>query len=261
MEASRSSSIYRMRLRSRAESLRSSTRVFRPLSRSSVGLREYRYIVTAQELIAAVERTLAALERTYRGGATESDLYEASLLSVVVQAGRDAGGTALMTNDGVRPAAELRFRRSPGNLWSGNFTYAVISFPNTVKRLEAHLGVYVAGASGVAHECDVALLDQIEADRSRAGGVHPRRRGLVASVEAKHYVASPGIDVGRGFLGLAAELGQRRCCLSFPAKSSSSLAALIARRPSECFDELTPGGAAAARMRAHLDQEVRNWIA
>jgi hypothetical protein len=217
--------------------------------------------VTAAELIHAVEGAIGTLEAAYRGAATESDLYEASLLAVVVQAARDAGGTVLLTNDGVSRAPELRFRRSPGNLWPGNFTYAVVSFPHTSRRLEAHLGVYVGGASGVAHECDVALLDQVEADRSRAGGVHPRRRGLVASVEAKHYVSSPGIDVGRGFLGLSSELGQSKCSLSFPARSSSSLATLIARRPSECFDELTPGSPAAGRLRAHLDQEIRNWIA
>lgn len=217
--------------------------------------------MNAQEMIAAVEQALSALEPNYRGEAAESDLYEACLLSVLVEAARDAGGTTFSTIDGTRPAPFLRFRRSPGNLWIGNYTYIVVSFPNSSKVLEAHLGVYVAGASGVAHECDVALIDQLEADRSRAGGVHPRRSGLVASLEAKHYVASPGIGVGRGFIGLAAELGQKKCCLGFPARSSSSIAALIARRPSECFDQLRPGTPAAIRLKAHLDQQIRNWIA
>jgi hypothetical protein len=167
----------------------------------------------------------------------------------------------LITNDGQYSSSALRFRRSPGNLWLGDFTYGVITFPSNIKRLEAHLGVYVAGASGVAHECDVALLDQVECDRSRAGAVHPRRRGLVASIEAKHYVGSPGIGIGRGFLGLSAELGQKKCCLGFPAKGSANIAALIAPKPSECFDELQPGTPAASRMRALLDQEIRNWIA
>lgn len=217
--------------------------------------------MTAVELIAAVEAALTVLEPAYRGAATESDLYEASLFAVLVQAAQDSGGAVMITNDGSQPTSALRLRRSPGNLWSGSFSYGVVTFPNSAKRLEAHLGIYVAGASGVAHECDVALLDEIEANRSRIGGVHPRRRGLVASIEAKHYVTSPGIGVGRGFLGLSAELGQKKCSLGFPAKSSSSLAALIARKPSECFDELRPGDAAASRLRAHLDQEIRNWIA
>jgi hypothetical protein len=217
--------------------------------------------LTSQELIAAVEAALNALEPVYRGQATESDLYEASLVALVVQAAQDAGGIVLITNDGARRAPALRFRRSPGNLWAGTFTYAVVSFQSSLKRLEVHLGIYVAGASGVAHECDVALLDQAEADRSRAGAVHPRRRGLVASIEAKHYVASPGIGIGRSFLGLSAELGQQKCSLGFPAKSSANLAALIARKQSECFDELCLGNSAATRMRGHLDQEIRNWLA
>jgi hypothetical protein len=105
------------------------------------------------------------------------------------------------------------------------------------------------------------LLDQVEASRSRAGQVHPRSRGLVASIEAKHYVASPGIGIGRGFLGLASELTPKKCCLGFPAKSSVGIAALISKKPSECFDELRPGAPAASRLRAHLDQDIRNWIA
>jgi hypothetical protein len=197
--------------------------------------------VKADELIAAVESAMTVLEPNYRGAATESDLYEACLLAILIGAAYDPGATVLMTSNGAQAASALRFRRSPGNLWLGNFTYGVISFPNNPKVLEAHLGVYVAGASGVAHECDVALLDQVEASRSRAGHVHPGSRVLVASIEAKHYVASHGIGIGRGFLGLASELGQRKCCLGFPAKSSAGIAALISKKPSECFGELRPG--------------------
>jgi hypothetical protein len=215
--------------------------------------------MNAQEMITAVEQALSTLESNYRGEATESDLYEACLLAILVEAAQDAGGATFYTIDGRRPAPLLRFRRSPGRLWVGDYTYIVISFPNSTKTLEAHLGVYVAGVSGVPHECDVALIDQVEANRSRAGGVHPRRSGLVASLEAKHYAASPGI--GRGFIGLATELGQKKCCLGFPARSSSSMAALIARKPSECFDQLYPGTPAAHRLKAHLDQQIRNWVA
>jgi hypothetical protein len=217
--------------------------------------------VNAQEMIVAVEQALSVLEPNYRGEAAESDLYEACLLAILVEAARDAGGRIFYTIDGTSPAPLLRFRCHPGRLWVGDYTYIVVSFPNSPKILEAHLGVYVAGVSGVPHECDVALIDQLEANRSRAGGVHPRRSGLVASLEAKHYVASPGIGVGRGFIGLATELGQKKCCLGFPARSSSSMATLIARKPSECFDELRPGTSAAIRLKAHLDQQIRNWIA
>lgn len=217
--------------------------------------------MTGADLIAAIEASLQALEPVYRSEADESDLYEAALLALAVEAAKDAGGTILLTNDGTAPAPVLRFRRSPGNLWSGGFSYALVSFAGSPKQLEIHLGVFVTGASGVAHESDVVVLDRGEADRSRAGGVHPRRRGVVAAMEAKHYVASPGLGVGRAFLGLAQELGAAKCSLGFPAKMSSTLATLIARKPSECLDELKPTGPTANRFRALVDQSIRNWLA
>ncbi|MET8091329.1 hypothetical protein [Micromonospora sp. NPDC005220] len=217
--------------------------------------------LTRRELTDAVERAIGALAPVYRGAAAESDLYEAALLTIAVQASEAAGGTCLITNDGRTQSSLLTFRRSPGNLWLGDFTHVVVNFPDTPRRLEIHLGVYVVGGSKVPHECDVAVIDQEEAERSRQGLVHPRRPKLVASIEAKHYAASPGIGIGRAFIGLSAELGQAKCTLAFPARRSSSVAALLAARPSECFDELVPNGPAAQRLRSHLDQRIRNWIA
>jgi hypothetical protein len=217
--------------------------------------------VTGAELIAAIELALQPLSAAYSAGATEADLYEASLFAVATKAVDAIRGAALITQDGSTAAPELHFRRAPGNLWLGDFTYARCTWPGTVRELEIHLGIYVAGKSGVAHECDVAILDAEEAARSRAGAVHPRARGLVAAMEAKHYVASPGIGVGRGFMGLAAELGQNKSSLAFPAMGSATLGRLLANRPCEAFDELIPDGAAARRLQAHLEQDMRNWLA
>lgn len=217
--------------------------------------------MTRAELIKAINVAIGALDVAYRSSATEADLYEAAVLSLAVKAAEKAGGRCLLTNDGVNRAVDIKFRRGPGNLWTGSFTYGLISFPGTAKLLEIHLGVYVLSRYKVAHECDVALLDHREAERSRRGRVHPRQVGLVAAIEAKNYAASPGLGVGRGFLGLASELGQDRCSLVFPASSSANIAALIARRPSEAFDDLLPVSPAAERLRAHLDQSIRNWRA
>jgi hypothetical protein len=217
--------------------------------------------LNADELRDAVEDALTSLSPVYAGGASESDLYEAALFASCVRAAESANGNVLLTRDGSSKEVALHFRRAPGNLWMGDFTYAHVAFPGTQRVLEIHLGVYVAGASGVAHECDVAILDATEAMRSRTGNVHPRRSGLVASIEAKFYVASPGIGVGRGFLGLASELGGDKCSLGFPAKSKGGIATLLARKRSECFDELLPATAAASRLEAHLEQDIRNWVA
>ena len=217
--------------------------------------------MNADDLIRAVEQALGTLQAAYRGNAEESDLYEAALFSVAVGAAEGAAGTSILTNDGRTRALSLRFRRAPGNLWNGNFSYALVSFASTSKQVEVHLGVYVLGGSGVAHECDIAILDSEEAERSRIASVHPRRTGLIAAIEAKHYHASPGIGIGRSFLGLSNELGGNKCSLAFPAPSSASLATLLSKKPSECFDELVPDWPAADRLRAHLNQAIRNWRA
>ena len=217
--------------------------------------------MTKDELVQAVEAAVASLAQAYRDDATEADLYEAALLTIAVNAVKGAGGDVIMTSDGHNAVNEMNFRRAPGNLWAGDFTYGRSTFAGKPHVLEIHLGVYVAGKSGVAHECDVAVLDSREADRSRAGGVHPRCRGLVAAVEAKHYQASPGIGVGRGFLGLASEMGGPKCALAFPARSSATLGALLARKQPECLDEMDASSPAWARLQALLEQRVRNWIA
>jgi hypothetical protein len=217
--------------------------------------------MTAAELIAAVQRAIGALAPAYQNAATEAYLYEAALFAAALQAAERAGGVCLLTTDGRNAVSELTFRRGPGNLWSGNYAYALVSFAGSSKRLEIHLAVFVVGASGVPHEADIALVDAQEAERSRRARIHPRRSGLIAGIEAKHYAVSPGIGIGRSFLGLSAELGQIKCSLAFPAKSDPSLATLIARKPSEAFDEVIPESAAEDRLQSHLDQAIRNWLA
>ena len=219
--------------------------------------------MNAHELIDKIEMTIGHLHKTYRSSATESDLYEASLFLVAIRALSDAGATVLLTNDGENAAPSFRFRCSPGNLWSPGFTYAVAEFRTAaglVAHCEVHLGIYVAGVSGVAHECDVAVLKQTEAQRSRDAKTHPRRRGLIGVIEAKHYVASPGIGIGRSFLGLAGELGSQRCALAFPARSSANLWRLLAPKGCQCFDEVLPASEGASRLRAHLEQAIRNSV-
>jgi hypothetical protein len=217
--------------------------------------------MTAAQLIAVVEAAIGSLSAIYKGSADESDLYEAALLTIAVKAARLAGGAEFLTNDGLNPAPTITFRRGPGNLWTPGFTRAGVSFVGSAKRLEVHLGVKVAGASGVAHECDVSLIEGAECERSRAGGVHPRRSKVVGAIEAKHYVVSPGLDIGRGFLGLGTELGGSRCSLAFPAAASANLETLIARKDPECFPEVVPSASAAERLCRHLEQLIRNWLA
>ncbi|THV42015.1 hypothetical protein [Glycomyces buryatensis] len=216
--------------------------------------------MSREDFVREVEAAIGELKASYRGNASESDLYEATLFVLCVDAAKRAGGRVLLTHDGRNAIQQLSFRRSPGNLWLGEFTYALVNFPSTSKQLEVHLGAYVAsGSSKVAHECDVAILDHEEAERSRQGQVHPRARGLIAVIEAKLYATSPSLGVGRGFLGLAQELGPKRCSLVFPSGGSDNILALIAKRDSQAYDRLLPGRDSIGTMREHLVKAISNW--
>lgn len=80
--------------------------------------------MTGAELIAAIELALQPLSAAYSSGATEADLYEASLFAIATKAVDSIRGVPLITTDGATAASELHFRRAPGNLWLGDFTYA-----------------------------------------------------------------------------------------------------------------------------------------
>ncbi len=138
-----------------------------------------------------------------------TDLYEAYLFSIIIDAARAEGAIRVtfrsitQTNPNV-----FIFRTSPGYLASTNqdYGYAEIEFQDK-PILEAHLGVRVAGASGVLHECDVCVLLQEEANvcRNSQTAVAPRSSRIVLSVEAKYYAADLGLRLGREFLGFLAD--------------------------------------------------------
>ena len=215
------------------------------------------------DLINHLTAQLGALSTTYQSSAAPSDLYEAALWTLAVDATKIAGAISVDLRGPTTPTGSVlpTFRTQPGSFWVGGFTYAVVSFATTRRQCEIHLGVKVVGESGVAHECDVAIIEEREAQRSRTGTVHPRKAGLIASIEAKNYHASPGIGVGRSFIGLATELGHPKSSLAFPAGGAPNLMRLLARRSSECFDDSIPGASGCLGLEANLVRLVRNWRA
>lgn len=213
--------------------------------------------MTAAELIDAIEQSLGALAPAYVDMAKESDLYEASLFVAAVDACRQAGAT--LDLHPTLPGG-LRFRTAPGSIWNDNYTRATATFLDG-RAVEVHLGIMVVGASGVLHEADVAVIDSIEAVRCRVAGVAPRRRKLIAAIEAKHYSTAPGLGVGRAFLGLAIELGQPRTHLAFPEPGGKSTMRLLARRPCEVRDRVWHGSLNAQSLIHDIRQAVLNWHA
>jgi hypothetical protein len=151
----------------------------------------------------------AALPTNLTTSDAASDLYEAYLFSLVCQAAKGEGGTIEFRSVGSSNPTTFIFRTSPGYISSTNadYGYASISFPNKPE-LEAHVGVRIAGASQVLHECDVCVLLQDEAElcRNSPGNVAPRASKVIISIEAKFYDNSLGLGLGRGFLGFTMDV-------------------------------------------------------
>lgn len=151
----------------------------------------------------------AALPTNLSAASDGSDLYEAYLFALVCQAAQGEGATVQFRSRSSPNPTNFIFRTSPGYISSTNadYGYAIITFPNK-PLLEAHVGVRVAGASQVLHECDICVLFEDEADlcRNSPGNVAPRAAKVIISVEAKFYDNSLGLGLGRGFLGFTLDV-------------------------------------------------------
>ena len=162
------------------------------------------------ELLADIREMLGpALVPSLRSSSAANDIYEAYLFTLVCQAAIAEGATVSFRSRSQLSPAIFVCRTSPGyiNSTAHDYGYAVIEFANK-PLLEAHLGIRVAGASMVLHECDVCVLfrDEAELCRNAAGNVAPRAAKVVVSVEAKFYDSSLGLHLGRAFLGFTMDV-------------------------------------------------------
>ncbi len=166
----------------------------------------------------------SALPTTLTTSSAASDIYEAYLFSLVCQAARDQGGTVEFRSIESATPTTFIFRTSPGYISSTNadYGYAIIEFQNK-PILEAHVGVRIAGASQVLHECDICVLMQDEADlcRNSGGNVAPRSAKVIISAEAKFYDSSLGLGLGRGFLGFTMDVSADKAFFVVNRTSSS----------------------------------------
>ena len=110
------------------------------------------------QIQAAIGPALLPSLTTASGG---SDVFEAYVLSIILDAAEAEGAILTFRNvDGSVPTI-FTFRTSPGHIWSTaqQYTHAEIQFPS-VPLLEAHMGVYVSGKSGLIHEADIVPLQR-----------------------------------------------------------------------------------------------------
>ena len=148
--------------------------------------------ITDELLNAVIAALGAAVPPTLTSASAVSDLFEAYVFTLVVRAAQAEGATVSYLDVNGAAAQAFLFRISPGYICSKThpYTHAVLAFPGR-EPLEAHVGVRVAGKSGVLHELDVCVLRQSEADTARQNQVHPRSAKVVIGVECKFYHSCP----------------------------------------------------------------------
>lgn len=134
-------------------------------------------------------------------------LVFASLLTAAKRLGVD---TRWRTRAGDWDPDVLRFHRGPGEIWGNDdITHAVLAHqfrPFARIWREAHVGTYIAGASGRHHEADVLLIPHKEGQAARRNSTRPRPGRAVLVAEAKLYGGRLPFGHARELLGLGREV-------------------------------------------------------
>lgn len=172
----------------------------------------------------------------YKTRAKVPDIYEVYILTVVIKAARVEGAVISYRDANDNPTSKFAFRTGPGFIFPRDpacrkFTHAVVEFPGK-DPLEAHVGIYVEGNSGVLHECDVSVIDLNEAQKCRLSvpaNVSPRARKVLLAAECKFYKSGLRLNLARSFVGLTADFSGKP--FYFVANTSSALATGTKRRP------------------------------
>jgi hypothetical protein len=212
-------------------------------------------MTVADDLLNEIANTFgSAISSSLTTASDTSDIFEAYVFSLVLEAAQIEGATIAYSNVSGGKPRNFIFRTSPGYIFSKtrNYTHAVILFPNKAP-LEAHVGVRVVGKSDVLHECDVAVIEQVEAEICRQRQVPPRSSKVLIAVECKFYSTPLQLHLARAFIGLTADLSAHESV--FVSNSSSdSLEKLLTGRGKDWEHNLVPSASVKVMRLRHKFQ-------
>lgn len=172
-----------------------------------------RGISTVNELLDSVQSALSrtsAITLSLTGASAANDCYEAYILGLVIRAAEQENASIGYEDVHGNNPSHFTFRTSPGHIYSTRqpYTHAVIEFGDA-NNLEAHMSVRYIGDSGVAHECDVSVLDRSTGVICRENNIVPQWSKVLFAVECKYYESGDvSIGLTRGFLGLTREFSK-----------------------------------------------------
>ncbi len=196
---------------------------------------------SSAELLIEIRKVLGtAISPSLSTFSNTSDIFEAYVFCLIIQAARVEGATIYYRDVHGNTPTTFVFRTSPGYIYSTvhTYTHAVIEFPNKPP-LENHIGVRVVGKSGVLHECDVAVIEQAEAETCRRSTVPPRSHKVLIAVECKFYTTLLHLNLARAFIGLTTDISNgNRFFVS--NTQSESVERLLSNRKRDWEHNLTP---------------------
>lgn len=182
-----------------------------------------------QSLRVKLQTALASISATapvFTSTASRDRLYEGFVLSIAIQALRRIGGRLQVYSGGSRPrpSSVLSLRRAPGKIYGNapDFGFILIQFKQSL--YELHTDLRVAGTSGVLHELDIAILDQVHCESCRAQSVDPNGSKARFICECKCYGSDLPLRIGREFLGLGTEFHCRTKTIASNRTNASILA-------------------------------------
>lgn len=172
--------------------------------------------MAASDLMKAIEGSLGmAVDLGYATKAEQHDLFEAYVLTLLLEAAKGVGWSLSLRDGSGRTVTAPIFRRGPGRLPSLGFTFALMTKPGK-RDLEAHLGVKVAGRTAVGvsaatmsgsllHEFDLLVLPASDAAACRAARADPHHVVVVAHGEMKYFGGNLSLSIGRAAVDMASE--------------------------------------------------------
>lgn len=212
-------------------------------------------MTVADDLLNQIANTFgSAISSSLTSSSDTSDIFEAYVFSLILEAAQTEGATITYRDVRGNTPRDFIFRTSPGYIFSTaqNYTHAIILFPNMAP-LEVHVGVRVVGKSGVLHECDVAVIEQIEAETCRQRQVPPRSSKVRIAVECKFYSTPLQLHLARAFIGLTTDLSVIKP-IFVSNSSSDSLEKLLTGRDRDWEHNLVPSASVEVMRLRHKFQ-------
>lgn len=190
--------------------------------------------------------------------------YEAYVFALCCDAVRRAGGTGVLVGvqSGANPPVVV-FRGAPGSMASMSQNYVYANCTLNQKQFEIHVDVEYQGTSGALHEIDVSFCDHRHAEAVRLTYATPKSAGnkLLMAFECKFYESTPGVSLGRTFVGLVSDCGSLRLKGFVSNIPSDKLGQYFSKttRP-EPFLGLNPSDKASEeRFVRNVEHVLRKW--